>query len=240
MIEIIPAISVVGHKLARTNHGDLHDVVFYDGNPLDVAMELEDHGIKRINLIDIEGSQRGAISNLEVLEMIKGYTELSIDFGGGINSDDDVRLAFEHGASTIHAASIAVKDRETFSSWIISYGRNKIILSVDSYQGKLLTKGWGKDTDIDLMELIEYYHDHGILYVKCTDVVKDGQLEGPSYELYNKILNKFPDLRLIASGGVQSIHDIEKLQDLGVYGVIFAKALYQGQIRLKELERFLI
>ena len=240
MIEIIPAISVIGQKLARTNHCDINDVIFYDGNPLDVAMQLEDHGIKRINLIDIEGSQRGAICNLEVLEMIKGYTELTIDFGGGINSDDDVRLAFEHGANAVHAASIAVKDRETFSSWIISYGRNKIILSVDAFDGKLLTRGWGKGSDVDLIELIEYYHDHGILYVKCTDVVKDGQLAGPSYELYNKILNKFPDLKLIASGGVQSIQDIEKLQDLGVYGVIFAKALYQGKIKLKELEKFLI
>jgi len=240
MIEIIPAISVIGRKLARTNHCDIHDVIYFDGDPLDVAMQLQDHGIRRINLIDIEGSQRGSICNLEVLEMIKGYTDLSIDFGGGIHSDDDVRLAFEHGASTIHAASIAVKDRDTFSSWIISYGRNKIILSVDSVEGKLLTKGWGKESDVDLIELLDYYHSHGILYVKCTDVVKDGQLAGPSFELYNKILNKFPDLKLIASGGIQSIHDIERLQDLGVYGVIFAKALYQGNIKLKELEKFLI
>jgi phosphoribosylformimino-5-aminoimidazole carboxamide ribotide isomerase len=240
MIQIIPAISVVGLKVARVNHCDLDNLTFYEEAPLDMAIRLEKHGIKRVHLIDLKGAQRGRVVNTEVLEMISGYTKLTIDFGGGVTDDDDVKLAFEHGASTIHAATIAVKDREMFSSWIISYGRNKVILSADSIDGKVSTRGWGKKTDVDLMELIEYYHHHGIMYVKCTDIVRDGQLAGPSFDLYKRILNKFPDLKLIASGGVQSVDDIDKLQDLGVYGVIFAKAFYEGQIQLNDLQKFLI
>jgi phosphoribosylformimino-5-aminoimidazole carboxamide ribotide isomerase len=240
MIQIVPAISVVGHKVARVNHCDLNDLTIYEEKPLDMAMKFEDHGIKRVHLIDLNGANSGRVANTEVLEMISGYTNLTIDFGGGITDDDDVRLAFEHGASTIHAASIAAKDREMFSSWIISYGRNKIILSMDIINGKISTRGWNTKTDIEMMELLEYYHDHGIQYVKCSDIVKDGQLAGPSFELYTKILNKFPDLKLFASGGIRSVEDIDKLQDLGVYGVIFAKAYYEGKIQLKELQKFLL
>jgi phosphoribosylformimino-5-aminoimidazole carboxamide ribotide isomerase len=240
MIQIIPAISVVGLKVARVNHCDLDDLTYYEESPLDMAIRMEEHGIKRVHLIDLKGAQKGRLVSTEVLEMIKGYTELTVDFGGGMTDDDDVRLAFEHGASTIHAATIAVKDRDMFSSWIISYGRNKIILSADSIEGKISTRGWGKNTDVDLMELIEYYHHHGIMYVKCTDIVRDGQLAGPSFDLYKKILNKFPDLKLIASGGIQSVDDIDKLQDLGVYGVIFAKAFYEGKIQPADLRKFLI
>ncbi|MFL5730259.1 MAG: HisA/HisF-related TIM barrel protein [Cytophagaceae bacterium] len=240
MIQIVPAISVVGHKVARVNHCDLDNLTIYEEKPLDMAMKLEDHGIKRVHLIDLNGASKGRLANTEVLEMISGYTDLTIDFGGGITDDDDVRLAFEHGASTIHAATIAARDREMFSSWIISYGRNKIILSIDAMDGKISTRGWETRTDIDMMEMLEYYHNHGIQYVKCTDIVKDGQLAGPSFDLYKKILNKFPDLRLFASGGIRSVEDIERLQDLGVYGVIFAKAYYEGKIQLKDLQKFLV
>jgi phosphoribosylformimino-5-aminoimidazole carboxamide ribotide isomerase len=203
-------------------------------------MKLEEHGIKRVHLIDLKGAGSGRVTNTEVLEMISGYTNLTIDFGGGITDDDDVRLAFEHGASTVHVATLAARDREMFSSWIISFGRNKIILSVDAINGKISTRGWNTKTDIDMMELLEYYHDHGVQYVKCTDIVRDGQLAGPSFDLYKKILNKFPGLKLFASGGIRSVEDIDRLQDLGVYGVIFAKAYYEGKIELKNLQKFLI
>lgn len=239
MIQIIPAISLVGHKIARVNHCDLNDLTMYDEKPLDIAMKLEDNGIKRVHLIDLKGAGSGRVTNTEVLEMISGYTNLTIDFGGGITDDDDVRLAFEHGASTVHVATLAARDREMFSSWIISFGRNKIILSTDTINGKISTRGWNTKTDIDMMEMLEYYHNHGIQYVKCTDIVKDGQLAGPSFDLYKKILNKFPDLKLFASGGIRSVDDIDKLQDLGVYGVIFAKAFYEGKIELKSLQKFL-
>src|SRR3954468_10494376 len=141
MIQIIPAISVVGLKVARVNHCDLDDLTFYEESPLDMAIKMEEHGIKRVHLIDLKGAQRGRVVNTEVLEMISGYTNLTIDFGGGVTDDDDVKLAFEHGASTIHAAAIAVRDREMFSSWIISHGRNKVILSADSIDGKVSTRG---------------------------------------------------------------------------------------------------
>ncbi|HEY8401586.1 MAG TPA: 1-(5-phosphoribosyl)-5-[(5-phosphoribosylamino)methylideneamino] imidazole-4-carboxamide isomerase [Cytophagaceae bacterium] len=240
MIEIIPAISIVANKVARYNHCDINDVTVYEEAPLDMAKKFEDHGIKRLHLIDLDGAKSGKLENVHVLEMIAGFTNLTIDFGGGISYDDDVRFAFENGASTIHAASVAVKDREMFSSWVISYGRNKVILAVDAINEKVATRGWSRSTDINLMELLEYYHNQGVMYVKCTDIGKDDQLSGPSFDLYKKILNKFPDIKLFASGGVTSVEDIERLQDLGVYGVIFAKAYYEGKIKLKDLEKFLV
>lgn len=240
MIQIIPAISVYENKVARINHGNVHDITTFDLNPLDLAIKFQDHGIKRIHLIDLKGAQRGRIGDTAVLEMIRGYTDLSIDFGGGITFDDDIRLAFENGASTIHAATVAAKNKDLFSSWIISYGRNKIILSVDAVEGKIATKGWSTKTEISLMDLVEYYHTQGIQYVKCTDITKDGRMEGPPIDLYNKILNKFPDIKLMASGGIRSVQDIEKLQEIGVYGVIFAKGYYEGRFQLKDLEKFLI
>jgi phosphoribosylformimino-5-aminoimidazole carboxamide ribotide isomerase len=239
MIQIIPAISVMGNKVARINHCDIGNYTIYEEHPLDMAIRFQDHGIKRIHLIDLEGAQAGRVKNTAVLEMIAGYTDLTIDFGGGITDDDDIRIAFENGASMIHAATTAAKNMELFSSWIISYGRNKIMLSADAVNGKISTRGWSKSTAIDLMEIIEYYHNQSILYVKCTDISRDGKLSGPSFDLYKKILNKFPDLKLIASGGIQSVEDIEKLQDLGLHGVIFAKAFYEDKIKLKDLEKFL-
>ena len=239
MIQIIPAISVVGNKVARVNHCDLQDITLYPDNPLDMALKFEEHGIKRIHLIDLDGARKGRVINTDMLEMIKGYTDLQIDFGGGITYDDDIRIAFEHGAHTVHSATTAARNQELFSSWIISYGRNKIILSVDSIDGKVATRGWSTNTSIDMMELIEYYHTQGIMYLKCTDISRDGGMQGPPIELYNRILNKFPDIKLMASGGIRSVDDIEKLQDIGVYGVIFAKAYYEGKIELKDLQKFL-
>ena len=222
------------------NKCSLDDVSLYDENPLDMALHFQDNGIKKIHLIDLEGAKKGRLDNVAVLEMIAGYTDLQIEFGGGITEDDDIRLAFENGAHLVHAATVAVQNRELFSSWIISYGRNKIMLSADAIDGKIATKGWYKNTQIDLMELIEYYHNQSIMYVKCTDIARDGALSGPPFELYKKILNKFPDIKLIASGGIRSVEDIEQLQELNVYGVIFAKAFYEGKIQIKDLQRFLI
>ena len=240
MIEIIPAISIFGNKVARINNGDIHNITRYEETPLDMAQRFEDGGIKRIHLIDLEGAQKGRVVNVHVLETIAGYTNLQIDFGGGITDDDDVRLAFEHGATAIHAATLAARDKDMFSSWIISYGRKKIILSADAVNEKIVTRGWSTKSEIDLMELIEYYHDQGILYLKCTDIQVDGTMAGPTIALYNKIRNKFPALNLMASGGIHTLEDIEKLQDIGVYGVIFAKALYEDKIKIKDLERFMI
>lgn len=239
MIQIIPAVSIYGKKIARINNGDIHNLTIYDETPLDMAMRLEQSGVKRIHLIDLEGAQKGRLDDLHALEMIAGYTKLSIDFGGGITDDDNIRLAFEYGASAIHAASKAATDPELFSSWIISYGRNKVILSADSVGGKVVTGGWSKNTEVDLMSMIQYYHDQGILYLKCTDVPTDGSMKGPSLALYNKILNKFPSIKLMASGGIHSIDDLDRLQEIGVYGAILAKALYEDKISIKDLEKFM-
>lgn len=240
MIQIIPAISIIGNKVARMNQGSFENISLYEESPLDMALKFQDAGIKRIHLIDLDGAKRGRVVNIDVLEMIAGYTDLTIEFGGGVTEDDDIRLAFENKADMVHAATVAARNRELFSSWIISYGRNKIMLSVDSIDGKVATKGWFNKTEIDIMELIEYYHTQSIMYVKCTDVTRDGTLSGPPFELYKKILNKFPDIKLIASGGIRSVEDIDQLQELGVYGVIFAKAYYDGQIKLNDLQKFLI
>jgi phosphoribosylformimino-5-aminoimidazole carboxamide ribotide isomerase len=240
MIQIIPAISIIGNKVARMNQCNLEDVTLYDENPLDMALKFQDNGIKRLHLIDLEGARKGRVVNVHILERIAGYTDLKIEFGGGITEDDDIRLVFENGAEMVHAATVAAKNPELFSSWIISYGRNKIMLSVDSIEGKIATKGWYRNTEIEVMEMVEYYHTQGILYIKCTDIATDGQMSGPPFDLYKNLLNKFPDIKIIASGGVRSVDDIDKLQDLGVYGVIFAKAYYEGKIKLKELQKFLL
>jgi phosphoribosylformimino-5-aminoimidazole carboxamide ribotide isomerase len=240
MIRIIPAISFAGNKVARLNSFGSEDYTIYDEDPLTMALRFQDHGIKHIHLIDLEGAKRGRVKNIHVLEMIAGYTDMSLEFGGGIVDDDDARLAFENGADMIHAATVAAIHKDLFSSWIISYGRNKIMLSVDAVDEKIRTKGWYSKTEIGLFELIEYYHTHGILYVKCTDISTDGTLAGPPFELYKKILNKYPDIKLIASGGIRNVADIEQLQDLGVDGVIFAKAYYEGKINLDDLKKFLV
>lgn len=240
MIQIIPAISFAGNKIARLNSFGSEDYTIYEENPLTMALRFQDHGIKRIHLIDLEGAKRGRVKNAHVMEMIAGYTDMTLEFGGGVVDDDDVRLAFENGADMVHAATIAATNKDLFSSWIISYGRNKIMLSVDSIDEKIRTKGWYSKTEIGLFELIEYYHTQGILYVKCTDISRDGTLTGPPFELYQKILDTYPDIKLIASGGIRDVSDIDRLQDMGVYGVIFAKAYYEGKIKLEDLKKFLV
>ncbi|MFN3406065.1 MAG: HisA/HisF-related TIM barrel protein [Cytophagaceae bacterium] len=239
MIQIIPAISIYGLKVARLHHHDLNDVVMYEEMPLDLAIKFEQHGIKRVHIIDLEGAKKGRVVNVDVIEMIKGYTNLEVDFGGGISEDDDIRIAFEYGASSVHAATIAATNRELFSSWIISYGGNRIMLSADCINGKISTKGWTKNTDIDIKDHIRYYYEQGVQMVKVTDIGLDGKLEGPAFDLYKELIQEFPDIKLIASGGVRSVEDIDRLQDIGVYSVIFAKAMYEGKIKLEELGRFL-
>jgi phosphoribosylformimino-5-aminoimidazole carboxamide ribotide isomerase len=172
--------------------------------------------------------------------MIAAYTSLAVDFSGGIYTDSDVRIAFESGARYITAASVAAKERNFFSSWIVSYGREKIALAADTQDDKIMTSGWQRNTNIDVMEHIEYYANRGIKYVKCTDVSRHGKLAGPSFDLYQKILERFPDIYLIASGGVGSVEDIVKLEEMGVHAVMFSTAYYEGKIDLKELEKIMV
>lgn len=240
MIKVLPSIWVIKGKCVRVKQGDFSQQIVYNDSPLDVAMEFEDHGITQIHLVDLDGAKRGQPVNYGVLSAISGYTKLEVDFTGGIHTDGDISNAFEHGADYITAATIAVYDKELFASWIVSYGRENVTLAADCIDRKIIIKGWRKKTTIDIMDHVQYFYDRGLKYLKTTDIDKDGQLSGPSFELYKELVDRFPDIRLIASGGVQSIDDIVKLQELGVWGVHFGKAYYEGKINLKDLENFVL
>lgn len=220
--------------------GDFSKEKIYDVSPIDVAKNFEDHGIRQIHLVDLDGARRGEPVNYATLETIAGHTNLEIDFTGGISTDGDISKAYEYGATYITAASVAVQRKELFASWIISYGREKITLGADSLNKKIAVRGWQKDTQIDLFEHIDYFYSRGLKYVKCTDISKEGSLLGPSFELYEEILEKFPDISLVASGGVRSVEDLEKLNDMGVWGVHFGKAYYEGRIKLVDIKKFLV
>jgi phosphoribosylformimino-5-aminoimidazole carboxamide ribotide isomerase len=235
MIEIIPAIAVMGNKVVKVSQGNFKNVKVYDEAPLDVAERFQDMGIKRILLIDLDGAKKGVIVNYTTLEMISRYTKLNIDFTGGVTNDGDIRLAFESGAKRIAASRIAVNYKELFNQWIVTYGREKIILSADSREGKITTGDWSKSSEVDVMDMIRHYHDRGIRYVKSTDLSRHGQMQGAAIEFYKEIRQQFPEIRLIASGGVRSSNDIRALDDLGVHAVVIGKAMHEGLIKLDEI-----
>lgn len=235
MIEIIPAIAVMGNKVVKVAQGNFKNVKVYDEAPLDVAERFQDMGIKRILLIDLDGARKGVIVNYTTLEMISRYTKLNIDFTGGVTNDGDIRLAFESGAQRIAAARIAVNYKELFNQWIITYGREKIILSADSREGKITTGDWSKSSEVDVMDMIRHYHDRGIRYVKSTDLSKHGQMQGAATEFYKEIRQNFPEINVIASGGVRSVDDIRALDEIGVHSVVIGKAMHEGLIKMDEI-----
>ncbi len=238
MIEIIPSISILNGKFVRLQNGDFASEKVYKENPLELAKKFEDHGIRIIHLVDLDGARRGAPVNYHILETLAGYTNLRINFSGGINTDGDISKAYEYGATSITAATVAVNKPDWFASWIISYGRNKIVLGADALNEKILIKGWEKKTEIDIYDHVDSFYFRSLKYIKTTDISKDGLMEGPSFDLYRNLIDRFPGLCVLASGGVRSIDDISQLEDLGVYGVIFGKALYENRIDLKALEKF--
>lgn len=240
MIQIIPSIAINEGKVIRLQQGDFSKEKVYDQSPIDLAKTFEDHGIEVVHLVDLDGARRGQPVNYHILEAIAGYTGLKIDFTGGIHTDGDISKAYEYGASYITAASVAVSRKELFSSWIISYGREKITLGADAINGKIAIRGWQKSTDLDIMDHIEYFYSRGLKYVKTTDISKDGVMQGPAFDLYQNIIDRFPDICVLASGGVRNVDDIKRLNDMGVFAVIFGKAFYEGRIQLKELEQFLV
>lgn len=240
MIELIPAIDIIDGKCVRLTQGDYAQKTVYNENPVEVAKMFADAGIKRLHLVDLDGAKAQHIVNYKVLENITTRTDLIVDFGGGLKSDDDLRIAFECGASMVTGGSIAVKNPEVFSSWIEKHGAEKIILGADVKEGKIAVSGWTETTDIELLPFLKEYFDKGIFKVICTDISKDGMLEGPAIRLYKGVLRNLPDTYLIASGGVSNIADIEQLQDAGIPAVIFGKAIYEGRITMKDLERFLM
>lgn len=240
MIEIIPAIDLIDGKCVRLSQGDYDQKIVYNENPLEVAKMFSDAGIRRLHLVDLDGAKAQHIVNHKVLERITGSTGLIVDFGGGLKSDDDLRIAFECGASMVTGGSIAVKNPDIFSSWITKYGGEKIILGADVKDEKIAVGGWIETTGIDLLPFIDRYIELGINKVICTDISKDGMLQGTAIELYKKMLAAQPGLYLIASGGVSCLKDIELLHEAGIPAVIIGKAIYEGRIKLKELTGFII
>lgn len=240
MIQIIPSIALSEGKVIRLQQGDFSREKVYDESPVDLARNFQDHGIEVVHLVDLDGARRGSPKNYHILEAIAGHTSLKVDFTGGIHTDGDISKAYEYGASYITAASVAVSNKRQFASWIISYGREKITLGADARDGKIAVRGWERDTDIDLFSHIEYFYSRGLKYVKSTDISKEGVMKGPAFEMYQKMIDTFPDICVLASGGVRHIDDIQRLNDMGVFAVIVGKALYEGKIKLKELEQFLV
>lgn len=238
-MDIIPAIDLIDGKCVRLSQGDYERKTIYNENPLEVAKAFEDHGIHRLHLVDLDGAKAHHIVNQRVLEKIASQTSLIIDFGGGLKTDDDLRIAFECGAQMITGGSIAVKSPAVFESWISKFGSEKIILGADVNKEKIAVTGWTEETELLLLPFLEGYIKKGIRKVICTDIRKDGMLQGPSTELYKKILSVYPDLYLVASGGVSSLADLEMLAEAGLPAVIFGKAIYEGRITLKALRPFL-
>ena len=233
---IIPAIDIIDGKCVRLTQGDYAQKKIYNENPLEVAKEFESAGITHLHLVDLDGAKSQHIVNHKVLESLSKNTKLKIDFGGGIKSHDDIRIAFECGANQITGGSVAVKNKPLFLEWIKTYGVEKIILGADVKNGKIAVNGWKEESQEELFTFLESYISSGIQYVICTDISKDGLLQGTATELYKQILSKFPTLKLIASGGVSSLSDLAELRVAGLYGAIVGKAFYEGRIKLSELK----
>jgi phosphoribosylformimino-5-aminoimidazole carboxamide ribotide isomerase len=243
MIQVIPSIAIRNGKVVKMRKGDPASEKAYNENPLDLAKRFESHGIEVVHLVDLDGAERGNPKNYHVLETIAGHTDLKVDFTGGICTDGDIDKAYEFGAAYITASSIAVTNPELFSSWIISYGREKMTLGADVtdiVSKKIAYRGWLKKSEITLFDHVQYFYDRGLKYVKSTDVSRDGVLEGPAFSFYQEILDNFKDLKVLASGGVRGVDDIKKLNDMGIFAVIFGKAYYEGILKLKDLEQFIV
>lgn len=234
-MRIIPAIDIIGAKCVRLTKGDYSTKKVYSENPLDIAKSFEESGIQYLHVVDLDGAKSKQIVNHKVLESICTNTNLKVDFGGGLKSDEDLRIAFESGASQITGGSIAVKNQEVFLSWLEKFGGEKIILGADCKNRMIATSGWLETSELDVLDFIKDYQSKGVEYVICTDIAKDGMLQGTSNELYKEIIAE-SDVKLIASGGVSSMDDLFQLKEMGCNGAIIGKALYEGKITLKELQ----
>ena len=236
-MEIIPAIDIIDGKCVRLTQGDYAQKKIYNEHPLEVARQFEDAGLQRLHLVDLDGARAGAVKNWKVLESLAGKTSLVIDFGGGIKITEDLDIVFNSGAALATIGSLAVKDPATFRQWLQEYGADRFFLGADVKNERIAVSGWLETTDKWIYDFIEEYIQNGIRQVFCTDVSKDGLLQGPSLELYRNIVGKFPQLHFIASGGVSGLDDVHRLEDIGCKGVIIGKAIYEGRITLQELTK---
>jgi phosphoribosylformimino-5-aminoimidazole carboxamide ribotide isomerase len=236
-MNIIPAIDIIDGKCVRLTHGDYSQKTIYNEHPLEVARQFEDVGLQRLHLVDLDGAKAGSVKNWKVLETLAGKTRMVIDFGGGIKTEKDVEIVFSSGAALVTIGSMAVKEKETFVSWLQQWGAERFLLGADVKNEKLTISGWTEQTEIWIYDFLEEYLAKGVQQVFCTDISKDGALQGPSTELYKSIIQKFPALHFIASGGVSSIDDVYRLQEIGCKGVIIGKAIYEGRIQMADLKK---
>ncbi len=237
-MRIIPAIDIIDGKCVRLSKGDYSTQKTYNENPLEVAKSFEAHGIQYLHLVDLDGAKSSTIVNHKILEQIATKTSLKIDFGGGLKSDNDLKIAFESGANQITGGSVAVKNPELFQEWINKYGSQKIILGADANNEKIAVSGWLEESKEDLIPFVQAYQKNGINYVICTDIAKDGMLEGPSFDLYKRILEQVSGIKLIASGGISTFDELPQLAAMGCEGTIIGKAIYENRISLKQLESY--
>jgi phosphoribosylformimino-5-aminoimidazole carboxamide ribotide isomerase len=238
-MEIVPAIDLIDGKCVRLSQGDYGRRKVYSDSPLEVAKSFEAAGIRRLHLVDLDGAKAQHIVHHRILEQITSHTSLIVDFGGGLKTDEDLRIAFESGAQMVTGGSIAVKSPEAFENWINTYGPERIILGADVSEGKIAVSGWTERSELDLWSFLENYVQKGINKVICTDISRDGMLRGPALELYTQILAKYPELNLIASGGVSSLKDLDDLKAAGLPAAILGKAIYEGRIQLKDLSKYI-
>ncbi|MEZ4852347.1 MAG: 1-(5-phosphoribosyl)-5-[(5-phosphoribosylamino)methylideneamino]imidazole-4-carboxamide isomerase [Bacteroidia bacterium] len=239
MSRIIPAIDIINGKCVRLEEGNYARKKEYAANPLDMAKSYEDHGIQYLHLVDLDGAKAGQIINIQTIEEICSQTNLIVDVGGGIKSDEDLKIAFESGAKQVNIGSLAVKDPELFTRWIEMFGGEKILLSADTRDGWVAINGWQKITDIRLADFIDQYLKKGIQTIVCTDIAKDGMMQGPSSDLYADLMKQFPKARFVASGGVSSMEDVKSLIQMQVDGIIIGKAIYEGVILLTDLQNLI-
>ncbi len=238
-MKIIPAIDLIDGKCVRLSQGDYDTKKVYNENPLEVAKQFESIGITNLHLVDLDGAKARHIVNHDVLKTISDNTNLAIDFGGGIKSDADIELAFASGAKQVTAGTIAVQNKSLFMSWLERYSSKKLILGADVKDGNIAIQGWQSQTAVTIWAFLDYYTKQGVEYVICTDISKDGMLLGSSMDLYANILKKYPQIKLIASGGVASISEMVELEKIGLYGAIVGKAIYENRISMEELSDFL-
>ena len=238
-MRIIPAIDIINGECVRLSKGDYNQKTVYSKNVLDVAKNFEDNGIQFLHLVDLDGAKQNRIINYKILEQISTQTNLIIDFGGGLKSEEDIKIAFENGAKQVTLGSVAIKNPELFLKSLEKYGSEKIILGADARKEKIAVSGWLEESQTNIYDFIKEKTEDGIQYVISTDIDKDGMLEGPSFDLYEKIIGENPNIKLIASGGITSASDLEKVKSIGCEGAIIGKALYENRITFNDLKPFL-
>ena len=235
---LVPSIALHEGEVTRVTKGDYSDGISYNRSPLDLAKGFEDAGIEWVHIVDLDGAKKGSPVNDYALEIIAGHTNLKINFSGGVHTDGDISKVFENGALTVTCATMAVYQPELFASWVMSYGAEKIVLGADSVDGMIRIGGWLKDTKIPLIDHVRHFHNRGLKYVKTTDILREGAMNGPSLDLYKTLRKQFPNLEIFSSGGIRNMDDIYALKETGVSGAIFGKSFYEGKITLSDIEQY--